>query len=65
MGVRREEGIFRKHPMRKARTAPGYTPQVPPNPTVTFPFSTMTGTWRPPESRTIRSSSAALCLTLM
>jgi len=34
-----------------------YTPQVPPNPTVTFPPSTMTGTCRPPERRIIRSNS--------
>src|SRR6266542_809637 len=34
-----------------------YTPHVPPNPIVTLPASTMTGTRRPPERRTIRSSS--------
>jgi hypothetical protein len=65
MGVGREEGISRKRPNRKARPAPGQTPQVPPNPTVTFPFSTMTGTCRPPESRIIRSSSETLFLTSM
>ncbi len=40
------------------------TPQVPPNPTVTFPFSRMTGTSRPPEIRIIRSSSVLSVLTL-
>lgn len=42
-----------------------YTPHVPPNPTVTFPFSTITGTSRPPETRIIRSRSAWSAFTLM
>jgi hypothetical protein len=32
---------------------------------VTLPFSTMTGTRRPPEISTIRASSLASCLTSM
>ena len=42
-----------------------YTPHVPPNPIVTLPASTMTGTRRPPEMRIIRSSSRASRLTSM
>jgi hypothetical protein len=42
-----------------------HTPQVPPNPTVTLPCSTMTGTSRPPERRIILSSSFLSCLTLI
>ena len=45
--------------------ARSYTPHVPPNPTVTLPASTMTGTCRPPERRIIRSSSFWSALTLM
>jgi len=45
--------------------AASYTPQVPPKPIVTLPRSTMTGTRRSPESRTIRSSSFWSDFTLM
>ena len=46
-----------------AHGAASYTPHVPPNPTVTLPPSTMTGTCRPPERRIIRSSSLLSDLT--
>jgi hypothetical protein len=45
--------------------AASYTPHVPPKPMVTLPPSTMTGTRRSPEMRTIRSSSFLFSLTLM
>jgi hypothetical protein len=48
-----------------AHGAANYTPHVPPKPMVTLPPSTMTGTRRSPEMRTIRSSSFWFSLTLM
>jgi hypothetical protein len=48
-----------------AHGAANYTPHVPPKPMVTLPPSTMTGTRRSPEMRTIRSSSFLFSLTLM
>ncbi len=51
------------HPRARRTGAPSH-PHVPPNPTVTWPFSTITGTSRPPEIATIRSSSFAFAFTL-
>ena len=51
-------------PASGAHGAASYTPQVPPKPTVTLPPSTITGTFRPPERRTILSSSFLSARTL-
>jgi hypothetical protein len=58
-----------RHYMERAggpdEAADTHTPHVPPNPTMIFPFSTMTGTWRPPERAIILSSSFLSALTSM
>jgi hypothetical protein len=49
----------------RGRTGLDQTPQVPPNPIVTLPPSTITGTWRlPRENSSMRVSAAASFLTL-
>ena len=52
-------------PASGAHGAASYTPHVPPKPMVTLPPSTMTGTRRSPERRTILSSCFLSAFTLM